>query len=256
MFYPGADGSLEVWDMDRQEERGRLLAVNDARITDISAWGNFAVSTQVDGPPRLWNLEAFECTATLPDMPDMNSTYCTESRVLLGSIDGPIKLWDIATSAPVALPDLEGHDDAVVSMKASASMVLSSSGDKTMRLWDLRSGMCVRTMEGHAEHAWSVDMDGHCRTAVSGSADATVKLWDLGTGRCISTFEGHSKAVRDVVMHESGSSFLSSGGDDGTVIAWSAGSSRASMRADLTAISPVIAVCLPAGICPQWPSVA
>ena len=57
-----------------------------------------------------------------------------EGRVLLGSVDGPIQLWDIAASAPVALPDLEGHTEALYSIKASDNMVLSSSEDSTARL--------------------------------------------------------------------------------------------------------------------------
>ena len=49
---------------------------------------------------------------------------------------------------------------------------------------------------------------------------------------------GHSSLVRDVVMHESGSSFLSSGYTDSTVNAWAVGSDVPSMRADLMAFCP------------------
>ena len=211
-IHPGADGSLVVWNMDSQKELGRLVG-HDQLISAVAARGNLAVSTQDDGPPRLWNLETMQCTATLPDMPTVWSAHCMEGRVLLGD-SGLIKLWDIAASSPVALPDLNlGHDGAVFSIsRVSASTVLSGSRDDTVRLWDLRTGKCVRTMKGHTNSVLSVDMDGHCRTAVSGSEDTTVRLWDLGTGRCSATFEGHSSAARDVAMHESGSSFMSSGG--------------------------------------------
>jgi len=37
-----------------------------------------------------------------------------------------------------------------------------------------------------------------------------VKLWDLGSGLCIETLD-HGRMVDDVMMHESGSSFLSVG---------------------------------------------
>ena len=223
--------------MDSQQELGHLVG-HDKRITAIAAKGNLAVSAQYNGFPRVWNMEALQCTATLPDMPDVWSACCMEGKVLLGSEAGPIKLWDVAASAPVALPDLEGHTDMVFSIKASTSMVLSGSADKTVRLWDLRIGKCVRTMEGHTSYVFSVDMDAHCRNAVSGSADTTVRLWDLGSGRCITTFEGHISNVQDVVMHESGSSFLSSGRTDCIVKSWAAvGSGTASMRADLKALS-------------------
>ena len=237
LLYPGAYNSLVVWDTDSQKELGRLVGHNQ-QIAAVVARGNLAVSTQHNGPPRLWNLETMQCTATLPDMPLMYSACCMEGKVLLGSAVGPIKLWDIATSAPVALPDLEGHTGAVYSIKASANTALSGSLDTTVRLWDLRTGKCVRTMEGHTGSVMSVDMDGHGRTAVSGSGDKTIKLWDLGSGCCIAAFEGHSGGVHDVVMHESGSSFLSSGYADFVVNAWAVGISEASMRADLKAYFP------------------
>ena len=170
----------------------------------------------------------------------MYSACCIDGRVLLGSADCPIKLWDVAASTPVALPDLEGHTGAVYSIKASGNTVLSGSSDKTVRLWDLRTGMCVRTMEGHTGVVFSVDMDGQCTKAVSGSndKDKMVRLWDLGSGRCTATFEGHSGIVRDVVMHETGSNFLSSCYTDLTVNAWAVGSDKASLRADLTTLFP------------------
>ena len=229
-----ASDSLVVWDMDSQHTVGRLEGQG---IRYVATWGNMVVGTQVIGPPRLWSLETMQCTATLPGMPPIVSTGCMEGRVLLGS-HGAIKVWDVAASAPVPLPNLEGHTSAIWCMKASASTVLSCSADKTVRLWDLRTSKCVRTMEGHTDSVMSVDMDGHCRTAVSGSFDGTVKLWDLGSGRCSETYMGDSGAVRDVVMHESGSSFLSAAYDDYSVNAWVVGSTEAIMVADFTASCP------------------
>ena len=237
LLYPdlSASNSLVVWDMDNQKMAGRLEGHN-AIIRGAAIMGNLAVSTQVNRPPRLWNLETLQCTATLPDMPAIVSACCMEDRVLLGS-SGTIRVWDVAASTPVPLPDLEGHTAAAVfCIKASASTVLSGSEDETVWLWDMRTGKCVRTMEGHTDIVISVDMDEQCRTAVSGSADKMARLWDLGSGHCIGTYEGHTKIVRDVVMHESGSSFLSYGNDN-IVNHWAVGSTKAIMRADMTVSS-------------------
>ena len=230
-----------VWDLERQHSLGQLQGHDDT-ITAVAARGSLAVSYQNSGPvkTRVWNLETLQCTATLPAREDDSDTWsacCMDDRVLLGQKDGIIKLWDIAESAPVALVDLAGHTLSVRSVKASAagSTVLSGSDDKAVRLWDMRTSRCVRTMEGHSRGVMSVDIDGQCRTAVSGSVDSTVKLWDMGSGRCMETYECHD-FVRDVVMHESGSSFLSSSMCDSIVTTWAVGCSREVMRADMASL--------------------
>ena len=265
-LYPTTDAvSLVVWDVERQQVVGQLEG-HDKDIDLVAASGSLAVSCQDSGPvrARVWNLETTQCTASLPrGLNNVNtfSACCMEGKVLLGQGDGIIKVWDVAASAPVALANLEGHAIGVQDIKAASagSMVLTGSNDKTVLLWDLRTGSgCVRTMEGHSSSVWSVDMDGHCRTAASGSKDKTVKLWDLGSGRCLETFEGHDHTnvvpdvglhgAQDVVMHESGSSFLSSAryyGSDGTnntVSAWAVGSAEAVMRADMAASCVSLAV--------------
>ena len=239
-LYPTADyKSLVVWDTERQQVLGQLEG-HDDEIRVATGRGSMAVSYQQHSPMtgRVWNLLTMQCTATLPAHEDqISSACCIEGKVLLGQEDGIIKLWDVAASTPVALADLEGHTAEVNDVKAATaeSMVLSGSADKTLRLWDLRANSnCVRLMEGHSDSVWSVDMDGQCHTAVSGSKDEKVKVWDLGSGRCIETYRApDATAVYDVLMHESGSSFLSLGYQNNIVNTWSVGSTRAIMRADM-----------------------
>jgi WD40 repeat protein len=77
-------------------------------------------------------------------------------------------------------------------------------------------------------------MDSACKTAVSGSRE--VKLWDLGSGRCIETYN-HGQDVYDVMMHESGSSFLASG-INGRLKAWAVGTEQPLLDADLSSLGP------------------
>ena len=78
-------------------------------------------------------------------------------------------------------------------------------------------------------------MDSACKTAVSGSDDKTVKLWDLGSGQCIETYD-YGQFVCDVMMHESGSSFLASGYSPGRLKAWAFGTNKPLLDADLSSI--------------------
>jgi WD40 repeat protein len=132
--------------------------------------------------------------------------------------------------------DLLGHTDYTYSIGASDSsnVALSGSVDHSVRLWDLRTGQCVRVMDGHTDNILSVSMDSACKTAVSGSSDTAVKLWDLGSGRCIETYE-RGQDVFYVMMHESGSSFLSFGGCVAKAWATSVGPDQPLLDADLSA---------------------
>ena len=218
LLFPNSEMSTLVWDME--DERGvGVLEGHTARIVNASfdTTGGKAVTFACDkefGPcaVKVWSLDTMQCTADLT-----SPTYVFSllgDRLLLDSEKGPIKVWDIGGSAPVALMDLEGHDGAVYSISASdvSNIALSGSNDGTVRLWDLRTAQCVRVMEGHTDTVRSVSMDSACQTAVSGADDMMVKVWDLGSGRCIDKYKD-SLGAHKVAMHESGSSFLAACGD-------------------------------------------
>src|SRR5262245_11812940 len=62
------------------------------------------------------------------------------TRVLSGSDDDTIKLWDAATGALIRT--FEGHSGWVssVAFSADGARVLSGSRDKTIKLWDAATG--------------------------------------------------------------------------------------------------------------------
>jgi WD40 repeat protein len=236
-LYPHNGTSTAVWDMEDDRSLG-LLEGHTSQIewASLNDMKKTAVTCHDEANPvravKIWSLETMQCTANL--MATSPVTRLLNDRLLLGSSNGPIKVWDIGGSAPVALMDLEGHTGHTMSIDASdtSNVALSGSSDKYVRLWDLRTGQCVRVMEGHASPVFSVSMDSACKTAVSGSGDATVKLWDLGSGRCIATYD-HGQGVDDVMMHELGSSFLASGFKPGRLKAWALGTDKPLLEADL-----------------------
>ena len=217
ILYPHDKVSISVWDIEDDRSVGVLEGhTSTVCAVFINNKGTMAVTLQKDQngeddyPVKIWNLGTMQCTASLS--PTMCCSAIMEDRFILGSMEGPITVWDIGSSTPVELMDLHEHSETIWSIAASDSsnIALSGSNDETVRLWDLRTGQCVRVMEGHTDAVQSVSMDSACRTAVSGSDDGTVKLWDLDSGRCINTYQ-HDQRVRNVMMHESGGSFLSVG---------------------------------------------
>ena len=254
VLFPNGETSTTVWDMENGRSLGLLEGhTNMIEQASLNSVEKAAVTIAIpdeyedeDTAVKVWSLETMQCTANLTATNAV--TKLLNDRLLLGSKDGPIKVWDIGGSTPVALMDLEGHSkvlwDSIRSIDASdtSNVALSGSEDKSVRLWDLRTGQCTRVLEawGHTNWVLSVSMDSACKTAVSGSMDEMVKLWDLGSGRCIETYD-YGQRVMDVMMHESGSCFLASGlkgsCPDG-LKAWALGTDKPILDADLSSLGP------------------
>ena len=69
-------------------------------------------------------------------------------RIVSGSEDSTVKVWDAATGSCVRT--LEGHGGWVNSVAVSpdGQRIVSGSGDRTVKVWDAETGSCVRTLEG------------------------------------------------------------------------------------------------------------
>ncbi len=101
-------------------------------------------------------------------------------RVLSGSTDRTLRLWDLETG--VALRQFEGHEFAVVAVQSDGRRALSGSHDQTLRLWDLETGVELQRFQGHKRLVLAAAMLPDGRRALSSSFDGTLRLWDLETG--------------------------------------------------------------------------
>ena len=63
------------------------------------------------------------------------------SRIVSGSWDNSLRLWDAASGKPIG-PPLQGHTDSVVSVAFSPDgrRIVSGSADNSLRLWDAANG--------------------------------------------------------------------------------------------------------------------
>ncbi len=129
--------------------------------------------------------------------------------VISGSDDETVRVWDLATGAPVGRP-FTGHS-RWVRVLAEAELdgrpvVISGSDERTVRVWDLATGAPVgRPFTGHS--AWvravaAAELAGR-PVAISGSSDETVRVWDLATGtpvgRMFTSQDGPVNAVTSQV---------------------------------------------------------
>ena len=143
------------------------------------------------------------------------------ARVLSGSYDKTVKLWDAATGAQ--LRTFEGHGDRVTSVAFSpdGTKVLSGSEDKTLKLWDAATGSLLRTFEGDANGVNSVAFSPDGTRVLSGGWDGKLKLWDAATGALLRTFEGQ-EPISSVAFSPDGALLLSGSMMWGTTKLWDA----------------------------------
>jgi WD40 repeat protein len=101
------------------------------------------------------------------------------TRVVSGSSDGLVRIWDASTGAEVR--KLKGHTSTVTSAAFSAdgTRIVLGSGDNSVRIWDASTGAEVRMLKGHRSVVSSVGFSADGTRIVSGSGDNSVRIWDL-----------------------------------------------------------------------------
>ncbi|KIM27726.1 hypothetical protein M408DRAFT_310565 [Serendipita vermifera MAFF 305830] len=111
------------------------------------------------------------------------------TRIVSGSSDKTIRVWDAETAEMVAGP-FEGHTSFVKSVAFSpdGTRIVSGSLDKTIRVWDAKTAemMVAGPFEGHTDHVSSVTFSPDGTRIVSGSLDKTIRVWDAETTQTVS----------------------------------------------------------------------
>ncbi|PIK50413.1 putative F-box/WD repeat-containing protein 7 [Apostichopus japonicus] len=147
-----------------------------------------------------------------------------DTRIVSGSSDKTIKVWNIRTNSPWSVQTLTGHSGTVRCLHLEGNMLVSGSTDRTIKVWDLStqsswsSIACRVTMIGHMDTVRCLQVDDD--KVVSGSYDRTLKVWDIKTGNCRFTLRGHHGAV---LCLQFDNVKIISGSADNTIKIWSLG---------------------------------
>ncbi|XP_059152218.1 beta-TrCP-like [Physella acuta] len=144
-----------------------------------------------------------------------------DSRIVSGSSDKTIKVWNMRTNAPWSVQTLMGHHGTVRCLHLEGNRLVSGSCDKTIKVWDLStqeswsSIACKVTMTGHLDTVRCLQADDD--KVISGSYDKTLKIWDLKSGNLRTTLRGHQASVLCVHFSETK---IVSGSADKTINVW------------------------------------
>jgi WD40 repeat protein len=94
-------------------------------------------------------------------------------RIVSGSDDHTVKLWDVETGKEIRSFSGHSSDVSSVAFSPDGKRVLSGSFDKTVKLWDAETGREIRTFSGHSYNVTFVAFNSDGKRILSGSSDGT-----------------------------------------------------------------------------------
>ncbi|WP_354636019.1 TIR domain-containing protein [Planktothricoides raciborskii] len=140
-------------------------------------------------------------------------------RIVSGSHDGTIRLWDIQSKSELAVFKNDESDVNSVAFSPDGRRIVSGSHDGTIRLWDIQSKSELAVFNGHESQVNSVAFSPDGRRIVSGSGNGTIRLWDIQSKSELAVFNGHESQVNSVAFSPDGRRIVSGSGN-GTIRLW------------------------------------
>ncbi|AEE54178.1 hypothetical protein [Haliscomenobacter hydrossis] len=141
-----------------------------------------------------------------------------DEKILTGSEDGIVKLWDVKTKQLEKL--FENHTDPVnsVAFSPDGRKILTGSEDSSAILWDIETKKVEKKFFHKNSPVYSVAFspDGK-QIATGGRRIAT--LWDLESGFAMQDFIGHKNDIHSVSFSPDGKNILTYSTDN-TAILW------------------------------------
>ena len=145
-----------------------------------------------------------------------------DERLVSGSEDGTVRVWDIASGAEVERFDI-GVPVNDVAVAPDGTLLAVAAGDATrpnrpgpVTLWDLASGEKVADLVGHERAALAVAFSPDGSRLASAGEDEKVNLYDVAARNPVGYYAGHSRSVNDFAFLAGGELLASiSGGNAG-----------------------------------------
>ena len=143
------------------------------------------------------------------------------TKVLTGSSDGTVRLWDAATGKQLrTFTRYTNYGFPSVAFSPDAARVLTGKG-KTAKLWDVSNGEELQAFSGHKDSITSVMFSSDGTEVLTGSCDKTARVWDVLSGEELQSFGPHTSTVCSATFSPDGTKVLT-GSEIGPPRLWDA----------------------------------
>lgn len=151
-------------------------------------------------------------------------------RLLSGSWDGSLRLWDVETECTLLQSTHAHNDDATsVVFVGDETILASASSDMTIKFWDARSGSFLQLLDGHNDRISGLAYAKDSGELASGSGDGTVRIWDIETGSALRILPADGGGVWSIAITDDGRQLVSGSGD-GTISIWDVRANKSTVR--------------------------
>src|SRR5262249_3463391 len=135
-------------------------------------------------------------------------------RILTGSEDKSVKLWDAETGQEVfSLQHRLGVSSVAFSPDGKRILAGGGLGGTSVeaKVWDAVKGQEIHSLKGHTSPGTSVAWSPDGKRILSGSRDKTARVWDTKSGQELLILN-HSDRVNSVSWSPDGKHILTGGG--------------------------------------------
>ena len=188
-FHHGVKRSdLRVWEVNRFNEIGAPLHVNDDVITSVlfTPDGKWLVCADHSGVVRIWS----------------TSTWTLGRKFELEQVHDLHDQFEASDWRHELIPKLTAMDISDDGKTLAIGFGSYDSKDSGIVVMDFETGSCHRIVSGHARYGLEFSPDG--RTLVSTGGDHNVVLWDVATGMRLRALRGHTSSVCAVAFSPDG----------------------------------------------------
>jgi dipeptidyl aminopeptidase/acylaminoacyl peptidase len=126
----------------------------------------------------LWDVATGQVLGTIKQEGCKGLAFLTEDKLVFGTRDGVVRVWDIPRKEVVA--EMKGHDGPITALALLPGRIVATGGhDTTVRLWDLTTEKEKAVLKGHPKAIKTLSASADGKILASGSEGKVVKLWDV-----------------------------------------------------------------------------
>jgi WD40 repeat protein len=147
-------------------------------------------------------------------------------RLVSGSWDRTVKVWDVPTAAEVSIMGGESKQVEALAFSRDGRWLAAENSSDNVTIWDASNGQFSRVFPTDKRLAavgsnwvYSIAFSPDGRLLAAAADDRTIRLWDVKTGTVVRDLASHRRPVIYVAFSPDGR-WLASGDDEKTILIW------------------------------------